>query len=931
MVSARMRMLWPGGGLTALLVVWAVLLQCSLVRAQASRTWKVYHFPKDGFSVAKPPGTVGPKEEHVTVKSASGPLEAMSAKFLTADNTMFQVNANKCPPQLLKTLTDDQWQDFTLRNLEETVKSKFKNVRRITAGKVRGKAAEMDVDPGWIVRVRVFVSKNRVYEVLVTGPKNGAGAIHGTKFLDSFQIAGNQLVRAEVPAPVKEARAEVPAPEEDIRAKAPRPEKDGLFITVPNPITDRDVLVIKNKLEKAVKRRGKIGRDFTVVFDFNPGGLPSGTSGFGSCRDLAKYIRNLRLGQLGSELPAVHTIAFVHNQVTRHTVLPVLACGELVMSGEVDEKGPRARIGNVTGDGEPLDAVERQEYQQAAENFSQGLVFRMIDKNLVVRKVKMRDGVRYLSQEEIDKKKQAGEELTVEPGVPAGLEAGNTLYDPERALEYGLCKAMYNSRSELAVALKLPRHSLIEDLLADRTVVAWRIEVRGELDQGKLDSMRRRIKRALGKNANLIILQLECEGGTTVDAGSAARELSQLTDEQGLPVKTVAYVPPRRSLGAATYLALGCHEIVMARDAVLGDFNYLADKSPESLKPRRDMLVKLARDQDYPPLLFDAMLHPGLVLYRVQSKTDPSDYRLLTENELKKDAASAAPRYNQVGRIDSPPGELFKLNAKLAREWDVVQANDVESPETLYPLYNLEPGKVHVMRDDWLDSVAEFFREPMVNVILIMLGIIGLILELKMPGVALPGIVSAVCFVLFFWAYSFVGQFTFLAVLLFVLGLILLGVEIFILPGFGVTGISGVALVIGSLALVTLEKMPETSQDWLGLTGTLATFGMSLTGAIVAAFIIAWYLPSIPYANRLVLTPPGEGTNDGPEYTTAPSPHAGLLGAIGIAESTLRPAGKARFGDDFHDVIAEGDYIQPGSRVQVIEIEGTRIVVKEIS
>src|SRR5262249_30169379 len=140
-------------------------------------------------------------------------------------------------------------------------------------------------------------------------------------------------------------------------------------------------------------------------------------------------------------------------------------------------------------------------------------------------------------------------------------------------------------------------------------------------------------------------------------------------------------------------------------------------------------------------------------------------------------------------------------------------------------------------------------------------GIAGLILELKMPGVGLPGVVAAVCFVLFFWAQSFTGQFTLLAVLLFVLGLILIGLEVFVLPGLGVTGISGIVLVVGSLVLATLEKMPETTAEWLGLGATLTTFGMGLVAAIAAAFVLAWYLPHIPYANRLMLQPPGENAD----------------------------------------------------------------------
>jgi membrane-bound serine protease (ClpP class) len=105
---------------------------------------------------------------------------------------------------------------------------------------------------------------------------------------------------------------------------------------------------------------------------------------------------------------------------------------------------------------------------------------------------------------------------------------------------------------------------------------------------------------------------------------------------------------------------------------------------------------------------------------------------------------------------------------------------------------------------------------------------------------------------------------------------------------------------------------------------------LSLIAAMVSAFVIAMYLPSIPYANRLVLNPPGEGDHEAGGAVGEASPYAAMLGAIGIAETTLRPAGKARFGDDFLDVVAEGDYINPGGRVQVIEIEGTRIVVKEI-
>jgi membrane-bound ClpP family serine protease len=699
---------------------------------------------------------------------------------------------------------------------------------------------------------------------------------------------------------------------------------DGLFITVPNPITSEAVQQIRQKVKGAIEvKRRNIS---IIVFDFNPNGLPVGTGkdNFGPCHDLYEYISR--------DLERIKTIAFIHNKVTRHSVLPVLACGQIILSNDMERGQYKAGLGDVLGADGPLSEPRRKAYEIAAKKYSKGLIFRMIDRNLVVKKVRfLNGGVLYLSQEEIEQRKATKEKMVVEEEIPPGLEAGTTMLG-WAARSYGIFSSesfgVISTKVDLAQRLNLPPRSLTEDWLVGRIPVVWRMEVRGNLDQGKIESLKRRINRAIGKNANLIILHLDCEGGATIDAPSMAEFLRNLKDETKLPVKTIAYVPPDRALGAATFLALGCNDIVMGKKSALGDFRYLPEKTADALKEKRETLVDLAKGAGYPTPLFEAMLKPGVVLIRAQSNKDPGVYQVMTEEQWQKEEKAAVPMWRHAGVIHSGEG-LFQLDARLAKEFRVAQYDDVDTPEALYDLYSLDATKVHVGRDDWLDKVAQFFRDPLVNVILIMLGIVGLILELKMPGVTVPGIISAVCFVLFFWAYSFTGQFTMLAVLLFVLGLILIGLEIFVLPGFGVTAISGIILVIASLALVTLEKMPETTSDWLDLGWRLGTFGISLVAAIAGAFMLAWYLPHIPYANRLVLLPPSEDKSATVDSEEA-SARAALLGAIGVAETTLRPAGKARFGDDFLDVIAEGDYVNPGTRVQVIEIEGNRIVVKAV-
>src|SRR5205823_7114999 len=176
----------------------------------------------------------------------------------------------------------------------------------------------------------------------------------------------------------------------------------------------------------------------------------------------------------------------------------------------------------------------------------------------------------------------------------------------------------------------------------------------------------------------------------------------------------------------------------------------------------------------------------------------------------------------------------------------------VDGVGPLYAAYGLKEGQVTTLGNDWLDDLAYFLRLPVVAVLLVMVGITCLILELKIPGASLPGVIAAVCFVLFFWSQSQLhGQITWLAVLLFILGLLLIGIEVFILPGTGVCGVSGALLTVGGLALVAFGHWPQTTEDWLGFGTKLGPFSGGIIAAVVMAFIAVRYLKHIPFFNRL--------------------------------------------------------------------------------
>jgi membrane-bound ClpP family serine protease len=703
-----------------------------------------------------------------------------------------------------------------------------------------------------------------------------------------------------------------------VRAQAPARE-EGLFIALQPPITREVVNRVKAATERALEAKDPPIRK--IIYDFNPGGKASTSTDYGDCRDLADYLLKRR---------TIKTIAFVHGDVSGHAVLPVLACQEIVMSRD-------AMLGDaVRGAREPLEEDQVRFYENVARGRkAPAVILKMLDPGVsLLEAARMEGGGTTF----IDQRRQAEEQkrgilaTNKEPILPAGSVG---YYNTAQAQRLGLCDLSAESRNEIVEAYSLTPTSLRGDPLEGRDPVAERVIVNESFNRALRETLERRMRQAIGRRgANVFVLQLESISGDTQSARDFADFLRELKDDQGgSAILTIAYIP-ERAPGALTMVALGCTEIVMGPKAELGDFEALLQqrgggRPRERFNMLQESLLGLAREQGYSELAVRGMLDPELVIYRVHSQKGAAQWRLVTDAELVADQTGPRLWDEKSKMLIKPAGRLLKLDANMARELGFAR-HIVRNEQELYQIYGLK--KVRDISFDFLYELANFLRYPLVSIVLIMVGVTGLILELKMPGVSFPGIVAALCFVLYFWAQSqLAGQIIMLAILLFVLGLILIVLEIFVIPGFGMAGISGIVLVVVSLGLATLEKRPETTTEWLSFGRTLGGVGLGLLGAMGMAGIAAWYLPSIPYANRLVLRPPNELSDEEEELAEGNSGQIeSLLGAIGSAATTLRPAGIARFGDRFVDVVSDGSLIEMGSRVQVVEIEGNRIVVKEI-
>lgn len=367
-------------------------------------------------------------------------------------------------------------------------------------------------------------------------------------------------------------------------------------------------------------------------------------------------------------------------------------------------------------------------------------------------------------------------------------------------------------------------------------------------------------------------------------------------------------------------------------DAILGDFEtYLRNtgQNPDVLKRLFRDFLDLRKQAGRPavdPLLFDALVDQDITVVRGEH-VQTGGKKLFKEAELNADKD-----WKFAGAV-KPRGKLLELRTRVAQDNGLLrEALDKKDARALYAIYSLEPGAVRDAEPHWLDNFAKLLRKKELSIVLILIGIGGLILELKAPGLMIPGIVAAICFVLFFWSQSQLNQkIIYLAVLLFILGIALIAIEIFILPGFGITGLSGILLVIGGIGLATVDKIPSTSEEWITLAARIMQYGLTMVGSTVAAMIFARYLPKIPYANRLMLVPPADAPGGmEPVFLPGAEQAASLLGKTGYSTSMLRPAGSARFDDVIVDVVTEGDFIETGTPIQVIEVEGTRIVVKKM-
>lgn len=457
--------------------------------------------------------------------------------------------------------------------------------------------------------------------------------------------------------------------------------------------------------------------------------------------------------------------------------------------------------------------------------------------------------------------------------------------------------------------------------------------------EGPITSMReqylyRKLDEAKARGADLVVIEIDSPGGQLQESLAIAHRLGSLDWAH-----TVAYIP-REALSGAAIAALGASEIVMEPKARMGDAgpifmaeDFLFRHAPEKIRSDLARQMRdLAEQRGRPPALAEAMVDMDLVVYHVKNKkTGKETY--MSESEIE--ASDNSDDWEKLKPVlESRKGHFLEVNGRRAVELGLAEAT-VSGREELAKRYGLE-GDLPVLEATFVDTAVYILNLPLVTGLLFVIGLVALYVEFTAPGISLGGLTAGLCFTLFFWSRFMGGTAGWLEVILFLAGLIFLGVELFVIPGFGVTGLTGFLLILASLVLASQRfVVPESNQDLVTLGSSLLVVLVSGAVFMVAGLVLTWYLGTIPILGKLVLTTPDRdaATAEGAAPVgpaAAESRYQFQVGDVGVADSPLRPAGRVRFGEEYVDAVTEGSFVEEGAHVRILRIRGNHVLVRQV-
>jgi membrane-bound serine protease (ClpP class) len=417
--------------------------------------------------------------------------------------------------------------------------------------------------------------------------------------------------------------------------------------------------------------------------------------------------------------------------------------------------------------------------------------------------------------------------------------------------------------------------------------VVYVLPIEGVIDLGLAPFVERVLEEAAGVDAAAVILEVNTFGGR-VDAAVLIRDALLRAR-----VRTVAFVN-KRAISAGALITLAAETIAMADGGTIGAAMPVEMGLPgapaqpvaeKTVSYMRKEFRATAESRKRPPLLAEAMVDADVEIPGVIEK-----------------------------------GKLLTLTTDEALQHKLADVR-ADSLEAVLQFLDLGGAEVRRASQTWAETLVRFLTHPVVSSLLMTLGILGIIVEIRTPGLGVPGALGVASLALFFWGHWLVQLAGWEELLLVGIGFMLLAVEVFVIPGFGLAGILGLTALLGGLSL----SVVGAGATWAMILTAAGRVALSLLLAIAASLALLRIFPRLPFGRRLILE---TELPTGVEGSSAPESDRRWLGKCGTTMSPLRPAGVAHLDGERVDVVSEGEFLEAGESIEVIRVDGNRIVVR---
>jgi membrane-bound serine protease (ClpP class) len=429
--------------------------------------------------------------------------------------------------------------------------------------------------------------------------------------------------------------------------------------------------------------------------------------------------------------------------------------------------------------------------------------------------------------------------------------------------------------------------------------IVYRVPIQGTIDLGLPPFIERTIAAAEEEEAVAIIFDIDTFGGR-VDAATQIKDAIL-----GSKVLTVAFIN-RRAISAGALISLSCEKIYMTGGGTIGAATAVdmqgKKASEKVISYMREEMASTAEKRDRNTTIATGMVDEELSFTHLVISGDSVE---VTDLEGRKE------------------GKLITLTTEKALKYKIADGEGETFEEVLSAL-GIANATIRSAKENWSENFVRFLTNPVVASLLTTFGFLGILFELQSPGWGIPGTFGAVCLALSLGASYIVRLATMTDLLIVFVGVLLLLVEVFLIPGFGLAGLSGIGIILWGLYELLLPDVPVGHEiHSMVLTG----FTIGIIGGIIGFILLFKLMTKTEFWQKLT-SPNVQEKEKG--YSSSIGLED-LTGEEGITDTDLRPSGWVNVGDQRIFVVTEGSYINKNEKVKILSVDGNRVVVRKIN